>query len=185
MSRWLMVGLSLLLVMAACSSSGNATGRNQAAPGLFDPVQLDEIPDFDEWARVYAACMRGKGWNATIEDDGGVAIDDRTADQRVLAQVDREECNAEMVESGVIPDPRRPPSEEIVRDVYDLALELRACFVENGYAVPEAPSWETFLESTLNSSEEEHPWNPLTALAEVEGVELAREAHLVCEGDSG
>ncbi|NOX23449.1 MAG: hypothetical protein GXP36_10205, partial [Actinobacteria bacterium] len=183
MTRWLMVGLSLMLVMAACSSSDEVTGRNQAAPGLFDPVQLDEIPGPDEWARVYAACMQGKGWNATIEDDGGVAIDDRTSELRALAQVDREECNAEMVESGVIPDPRRPPSEEIVQDAYDVALKLRTCLIENGYAVPAAPSWETFRESMLNSSEERPPWNPLTALGAVEGVELAREAHLVCEGD--
>jgi len=180
--RLLTVLASLLLVAAACSPSGGSGESDAAVPGPSDPVQPSDFPGPEEWARSYGECLRNKGWNVTIEGDG-VGVDAETPEQRAVAAADGKDCDAEMIEAGVVPDPRRPPSEAYVRDLYEAALEYRDCLVSNGYPAPDAPSWESFLDARLNASEGNRSWDPLSLVAEAGDVEVLREAHVLCEGD--
>ncbi len=176
------VVLCAILVMAACSPSGGGDGGDSTVSVTSAPVQRSEFPDPEVWARAYGDCLRKKGWNVTVEG-GTVITDAESSEQRAIATTDGDACDAELVAAGIVPDPNRPPSEEQARAIYEELLETRACLVENGYPVSEVPSFETYLDERLNGSAEDRRWNPLALSGDPGDEEMAREAHLVCEGD--
>ncbi len=181
MPRSLSVAVCALLVVAACSPSGSDDGNDTMAPGLIGPPPSDGVVDVGAEYRAFGECMRDKGWDVTVRE-GSVSVDDTAPGQRAIAAEDAAVCQEMLVETGVSPDPSKPPSEERVRAVYDETLEYRACLVENGYPVSEVPSFEAYLDARLNGSEDDG-WNPLALSGEPGDEAMAREAHIACEGD--
>ncbi len=177
--RTLTVPVALLLVVAACSPAES----DQPGSGLLDPTQAGGLTDIGEEYRAFGECMREKGWDVTVREDG-VAVDDTAPGQRAVAATDATECQETLVAVGISPDPNAPPSEEHVRAVYDAALEIYACLVDNGYPVPDIPSWESYLDTRLSGSEEDR-WSPTSALTELGDDASRREAHVLCADENG
>lgn len=187
----LLVGFVLLA--AACSSSGgearttsapepNAMGTlagtepdSGAAPRPVDPADV---------ARFLGECMRQNGWEVMI-DDAGVEFPPIPDAQVVLREGDLLGCEDALAEAGVTPQEGEPVAVEHVRLDYDIQLETNACLVENGYPVPAIPSWERYLDSVLNGSEEDQ-WSPLSVLFEAAAVgdsSLIEAAIVDCLGE--
>lgn len=174
-----LIVLCVMVIAAACSPAES----DQPGSGLLDPTQAGGLTDIGEEYRAFGECMREKGWDVTVREDG-VAVDDTAPGQRAVAATDATECQETLVAVGISPDPNAPPSEEHVRAVYDAALEIYACLVDNGYPVPAIPSWESYLDTRLSGSEEDR-WSPTSALTELDDDESRREAHVLCADENG
>lgn len=158
------MSLGVVLVVTACSPSNDGAGIQTATTGPADPVQLRQLPDAGVVARALGECMRERGWEVVI-DDTGVEFGPLPDEQDDARKKDMRECDDALVESGVIPDPERPPSDEILRGVYAEELAFSACLVDNGYPVPDVPSWETYRDSWSNGVEED-VWYSMSRLLE-------------------
>jgi len=181
MTPRLCVAVSVLLLVAACSPTGNGNEGERSVPGLTDPVPSGRTVGVGAEYRAFGECMREKGWEVTVGENS-VSVDDTAPGQDVVAAEDAADCQKMLVETGISPDPDVPPSDEQVRAAYERTLEYRSCLVENGYPVSEVPSFEAYLDARLNGSAEDG-WNPLALSGDPGDEVMAREAHVQCEGD--
>lgn len=155
-------------MLGACIASGDEPASSTAPEVKTDsskPVDLDEIPDRETVNLLMANCMADKGWRATcIEGPGGGVRTGEVADeQQSELDADFRECDEQLIADGVIPDPSRPLSDEFVRSIFERDLELHACLIDQGFPVPEAISWETYLEMYRIGEEF---WDPLSRVRE-------------------
>jgi hypothetical protein len=105
------------------------------------PPAATHVDTPQEWGSAYADCLRDKGWEVTIADDGSVtakvpaaqgdAYDDATV-----------ECRA-----GLTITPFDEYTDAQRHDLYDAQVALRSCLVSLDIDLPEPPSYAVFEEA--------------------------------------
>lgn len=96
-----------------------------------------------EFGRVTAECVRDQGFEAKETFDNGISFGDVPEEQGLALNEAVYRCN---VAYPVHPQYREPVTEQQIRVTYDYYVDvLSRCLTREGYQVPPAPSWETFL----------------------------------------
>lgn len=155
MRRSVAITACVVTVFAGCGSP-----RQGAVPADDqDAITLEEVlaVDPDEVHRALAECLRGKGWPATIDEAGGAVVSEVAEGQDLAYDRAMMECQQEAVEAGLVPDPGRPPAEDLVRYFYERDLEYHDCLERHGYPVTDPPSWDRYL--AMSASPHEY-WAP-------------------------
>lgn len=173
----------VLLAIVASSCTGVSDPANVPPTGLSGPVRIEELPGAATMNRLFWECMREKGWQVTLEEGaaGYVTFEDVAEDQESLQTEDDLACTEEINRSGVLPDPRRPPSEELVRLWFDAQVAIAGCLADRGYPTPDIPSWTTYYAVALGggpqTSAEGGRWDPMSLVREAAraGDEKMRE----------
>lgn len=184
--------VGFVLLAAACSSPSGEAGTRVPEPdttGSLGGTEPDSAAaprpvDPADVARFLGECMQQNGWEVMI-DDAGVEFPAIPDEQVILREGDLLVCEDALVEAGFTPQEGEPEAVEHVRLDYDIQLETSACLVENGYPVPATPSWERYLDSVLNGSEEDQ-WSPLSVLFEAAAIgdsSLMEAAIVDCLGE--
>lgn len=93
-------------------------------------------------------CLKDRGWEVTIEWDGGVIADSRTIpiEQKPLYEQDTKECFEEMDARLVLDDSEK-------ERLYNAELATRDCLIELGHEIPGPPTLQTYLDTY-----EDRPW---------------------------
>lgn len=132
------------------------------------------------WMAQIAACLRDKGWDATIEWDGGMQVDTPGGDeQRAALRLDQYACWD--VFGG--PRPFVPPTDAEIQAIYEYwAHDLRDCLIGMGYTIGEPPTEQEFVDSYPRTEGivESGPWSPYLELPENLGPHSWREVNETC-----
>lgn len=124
----------------------------------------------DEYGRVHAECMREQGFDAEETFDGGVSYDAVPPDQAGAQQQALYRCQ---VQYPVHPRFTQPLTEDQIRLVYDHFVGfLVDCLTDEGYEVPAAPSWETFLADYHSQGGAWHPYDAVEPTSDAEWQEI-------------
>lgn len=152
--------LGLVLVAAACSPSNDRTSLGPAP--VPDPrAAQPEITTVSRSSEL-VGCMRARGWDVK-EDGTGLEFTPLSDAQEAARLVDLRECDGTAFESGEGPNSDRVRAIDVIESSYRERRLLTRCLVENGYPVPEVPSWDTFLDTWMTGAEED-VWSPLARL---------------------
>lgn len=165
--------------MAACAG-GSASP--EASTTTFEPIGPEDLADPEVSSRAFAECMTRKGFKATVLENGDVWTDFPN-EQREAELAAATQCQEELVAAGITPDPRRPPSEELLRLEYERELVIVECLAANDYPVSDPPSWDAYLEmrtAELNEEEEIPHWDPLDEVEKTGSEDLVHEAFQAC-----
>lgn len=133
-----LVAASLLITLAAtlvsCSSATDASSGAGA-----DPESFSLSPAADT---VYQ-CLRDRGWDVTINWDGGIEANSSQvpSGQQDLYVSDEKECWA------LIDDRIERMDSEAIADVYKQELATRECLIDHGFDVDPAPSEQQYIDS--------------------------------------
>jgi hypothetical protein len=145
---------------------------------LPDPSYVSFNGTSAEWLQRIAGCLRDKGWDATIEWDGGMHAS-VGPDRQAAFEADKLACWD--VFGG--PPPYVPPTDAQIRAIYDYwAHDLRDCLIGMGYAIGEPPSKQEFLRTYPRTEGvvESGPWSPYSELPENLGPHSWREVNETC-----
>ncbi|MFQ5523651.1 MAG: hypothetical protein ACE5F5_08740 [Acidimicrobiia bacterium] len=167
------------MALAACVG-GSASP--DASTTTLEPIGLEDLADPEVSSRAFAECMTRRGFKATVLENGDVWID-HPNEQREAVRKASDECDQELVAAGITPDPRRPPSEELLRLDYEREVAIVECLAANDYPVSEPPSWDAYLEmrtAELAEEEEIPHWDPLEEVDKTGSEELIHEAYQAC-----
>jgi hypothetical protein len=116
-----------------------------------DDTEFVRFVEPTEYGEVHAACARDQGFGARGTFDGGTEYDVVPEDQGLALHEAIYRCQ---VAYPVHPQYHVPKTEVQIRVIFDYYVnELVPCLVAEGYQVPEAPSWETFLASYETSGQ--------------------------------
>jgi hypothetical protein len=132
------------------------------------------------WMAQVAACLRDKGWDATIGWDGGMHVNNPGGTTTMAAlQEDTYACWD--IYGG--PQPFVPPTDTEIRANYDyVAHDLRDCLIGMGFDISEPPSEEEYL-ATYPRTEgivESGPWTPYDDLPQDLNGHTWREVNETC-----
>lgn len=119
----------------------------------------------DEATSVWAECLRGQGFEATVDWDGGLSLDSQSAEQRPAMLAADFRCRAMY---PVHPKYLQPHTETQIRVVYDYYTKtLAPCLQAKGYDIDPSsiPTWETFL---ANYAAKDGSWFPYDAVTKRE-----------------
>lgn len=97
------------------------------------------------WADTFSACMTQAGWSVSIRSDGGVESE-YPESQRAVYEAQASLC-ADQAGSGAI------PTEEEFGLGYEGLLDDHQCIVNEGYTLPQPPSYQSWREM-------DGLWNP-------------------------
>lgn len=181
------VAVAVVLVSAACGGSGAAptppssgesgpVGTEPTFPwstvtttsfppiygyGDFSAYGYDQVP-WDEVTALELACLRDHG--VSVAPVGATGIRHTgPIEQAPLFEAYSDACHAGLN----VPDESTLTSAGI-ETVYDFWLDQAECLRELGYAVPDAPSRETFVENYPEVDWVPYRWVPIDELAEAE-----------------
>lgn len=158
--RWLVVALVGVLLMTGCTegSVGPAPADTPiAATGL------------REWVAHVVDCLNEQGWaDAAINPDGtGIEMANLPAAQGEAFAAARTTC-----ESQAGPQPNATAlTRDDVAALFDQLVASRACLVDLGYPISEAPSRAAFIDQYFSDRD---PWNPYVELPDLDAAEWAR-----------
>lgn len=133
-----------------------------------------EPPTDGSFGSTMERCMRERGWDLVVTDDGG--FDARyPSEQRNAFDADLEEC---MAKFGYDESPT-PMTEEEATELYDLYLEAADCLDGRGYPPPEPPSRQAFVEDVISSGLPS--WDPYMHLLDAtDSYEKIRQLENAC-----
>ena len=98
----------------------------------------------EEYVLAMVQCLRRHGINASADPRGGIASSHNLAHTDYFALLD--ECEGDLVASGRIYPPAEP-TPEYFAGAYEYNLTLKSCLEGLGFAVPEPPSKDDYIES--------------------------------------
>jgi hypothetical protein len=184
-------GVALLATWRPSVNGTPAAGSNSPGPRstpavrattgivvLPGPSYVPYAGKSEDWLPLIAACLRDKGWDATIEWDGGMSVNVPSGDRSAL-QADEYAC------WGVFGGPPSfaPLTEAEIRALYHYwAHDLRDCLIGMGYTISEPPTEQDFI-ATYPRTEgivESGPWSPYSDLPENLGPHSWREVNETC-----
>lgn len=123
--------LALVLPLSACSASPGG-GANPLA-------------NREDTAKAKAECMADKGWDVTVEGDGGISFSG-TADQLDSYKQALKECNDATGGSDVARDVE--VTDDMLREAYQMQVDTLACLRDEGYdGLSDPPSLQSYLDS--------------------------------------
>lgn len=140
------------------STSALLCGLTLALMGCAPPVAPGyEDADFssmtgDEKSRYLYDCLRDKGWDVTLADDGGIQSEGDSSQNGAFA-ADSTACNAPIRAAAI---PMSAWSQESWDELYQAKKSEADCLAALGYNVPPAPSRDLFIENTLAGNQ----WTP-------------------------
>jgi hypothetical protein len=136
--------LGLALPLVGCSADAPVDDVDTwVAPAWF----AEQAQEREEYQVALQACLDGKGWDLTVNRDGGVDEALTDADMaRLPADVDG--CRLSM---GLPAEPPAPTEEEL-RDHYAKLLDVRECLVAQGIAMAPAQSQDAWLDAEARAS---------------------------------
>ncbi len=123
----------------SATAGQDGTGGTSAAPV--------EITD-GEWIRLVGECLIDRGYNVTINEDeasleSNIGEDPGAVEQYTQAS---ETCEQSLIEQGRLPATGFADEEQAAAEYRRLRL-MADCITQEGYAVPEAPSIDVFVET--------------------------------------
>nr|BFE64558.1 hypothetical protein GCM10020063_090840 [Dactylosporangium thailandense] len=143
----LIVGVAAVAAtLAACGSNGQGNPQAQSSPTKGSLYAA---------AEQMAGCMRGLGWEITIDPNGGWGPTDGIP----VAQKDQYEKDSASCEAKFGYDKPGPPiTREQAEAHYDALVAAGNCIKSLGYDAPQPPSKQKSVESMLSNG---NPlWNP-------------------------
>ncbi len=97
-------------------------------------------------ARWTAECYTSAGWPSRVDPPGSNVVVYEGANAPVFAaSVEKRRCDAEALLRYPYPPP--PQTREEWRRVYQRQLDAAACLESEGYALPDPPSLDAFIDS--------------------------------------
>jgi hypothetical protein len=139
------------VLLAACSTGNN--DNTQAQPALTKGSRY-------EAAEKMAGCMRGLGWDITVDPDGGW----RSTNGIPVAQKDQYEKDTAGCETKFGYDKPPPPlTQEQAEARYDALVAVGKCVKGLGYDTPPPPSKQKSVESMVSSGDP--LWDPYQFVA--------------------
>jgi hypothetical protein len=156
--------LSLVLVVAACSPNDDRGVSSSSQSVDSGAVQLLKPATASRGVAALRECMSARGWDAEV-DGTGLEFPPLSDAQEAARLVDMRMCDGTSVESDETQSWERVRSIDVIASFYREYRRLTRCLVENGYPVPDVPSWDTFLDTWVTGAEED-VWSPLARLHE-------------------
>lgn len=165
MRRRLLAPFVVGLLLGGCGvpdyHSENQDSPSETAPGRETPLPGDALVDRAKEAELNAeyfdrfiACMKEQGMTVNPVEGGGFSIDPGGGGDAALSQAE-DECRATIGE-----DPGYAPvTADEAAMLYDAELFTKKCLENLGYAIPEAPSREEFIETYLQPFTGVSPWS--------------------------
>ena len=135
--------MALLVVAGSCSSSDEDQPVDQSRrPGnAAEGYPLE---------RALVACIQDNGIDAELLPDGSVSSKSGTLSREEWRAL-RELCFQRLEDQGFIV--HEEPSDELTERTYNEYVSLRECLIDQGFAIPELASLESFAanpESVIN-----------------------------------
>ena len=89
-----------------------------------------------------SACLRDRGWEVSITDDGAISISSSSVseEQLDLYRKDAEECG-----EGLLPDPAAFTDEQW-SEMYTAVTNSADCLAKQGYEAPDRPTLQAFID---------------------------------------
>ncbi|WP_431883032.1 hypothetical protein [Micromonospora gifhornensis] len=135
--------------------------RQRGLESVPDDVEFVRFIAHEDYGRVHSECMRQQGFAVQETEDNGLEFHD-PPEQFVPQTQARYRC---MVQYPVHPRYLLPHNEAQIRVMFTYVTEtLAPCLRARGYAVADAPSWETYL-ATYDSDTQYYPYSSVTGLA--------------------
>lgn len=154
MQPWAFWMIVVSLAAAGCSGTEPETAVPVAytEPGWMADVRIQN----EEYGRAGAACLRAEGVEPSAENEFGVIYrgDPNNPDAPIPAEIQAAYDAAVAICSEQVPAPAFAANSPEVE--YDRNLDVRACLIDQGYSMPEAPSREVWVEQFTAGE----PWNP-------------------------
>ncbi|HEY8452598.1 MAG: hypothetical protein FWJ70_16410 [Micromonosporaceae bacterium] len=124
----------------------------------------------DEYGRVHSACLRDQGFEAEETFDGGVQFGDVPSELASAQQQAMYRCE---VMYPVHPRYSLPLTDGQIRVIYDYFVgPLVDCLTAEGYDVPAAPPWETFLADHNSPKGAWHPYDAVDPTTEAQWQQI-------------
>lgn len=127
-----MVALALCVSASACSAS--EPPRSDLADGALSLAPAADV--------VYR-CLTDKGWDVTIDWQGGIEVDSESVpvEQYDIFDADSDACWA------VIDDRVKSMQPEEISEIYDDELTTRECLIDEGYSIDDPPSEQQYIDT--------------------------------------
>ncbi|MET7418231.1 hypothetical protein [Dactylosporangium sp. NPDC005555] len=138
--------VAVAVALAACGASKDENPAIQSTPAK---------GSLYEGAEKMAGCMRGLGWDITVDRDGGW----RSTNGIPVAQKDQYEKDTADCEAKFGYDKPPPPlTQQQAEARYDALVAVGKCVKQLGYDIPPPPSKQKSVESMISSG---NPlWDP-------------------------
>ena len=127
--------LALLFLTIGCSSEESEPVDASRRPGN----KAEGFP----FERAMAACIQDNGIDAELFPDGSVHFDSKGTLSREESRALSDQCHQRLEDEGFIV--HEEPTNESRERNYNEHVALRECLVGLGYAIPELPSFKTFV----------------------------------------
>lgn len=127
--------LAVLFLTSGCSSEESEPVDPSRRPGnAADGFPLE---------RALVACFQDNGIDAELFPNGSIHIDSQGTLSKEEYDALDQLCDQRVEDQGFIL--HEEPTDESRQRNYNDHITLRECLVEKGYAIPELPSFETFV----------------------------------------
>ena len=117
-----------------------------------DTAEIDYVTSEAEADQRYADCMEEKGWEPSVDPNGGVEIGGHESQIEKLT-ADGEECDSRPEMQS------KPWTDEDYRLYYEAVSKVADCVAAAGYDVPEKPSLQVFIDQIKGVASEDQ-WYP-------------------------
>lgn len=138
-------GKAWLRRLVTCAAAGVFVVGCSASPEVTpDPGPTSSAARAADLEREYlqrlGECLTEAGFPATMQDDGGLLVDDGPGDQQASFDAAAESCREQVGEPEVV-----ELDEAELGTLYDLQVEAGRCLEEAGFPAEEMPSRETWV----------------------------------------
>lgn len=164
--RRLLAGLVAVTTLATITGCGGEGTPASPTPGAATTTAADRFAP----QRAVATCLRENGWAVDFsESDGSYEVTGIPEAQASQLQTDELACGEEFLPEAVGASEVTP---EQWTQMYTAELEVAECLRDEGYAVPEAPTEQAFVDSYVSGTGE--PWSPYASVPALDDSEWNR-----------
>lgn len=149
------VGLIVLMTSSCTGSPAPDEASSQTGQPSTSSDGATLSPD-QEYGQLVAQCLRDKGWPVEFNPRDRSTSVDYPAAQEEAYLADRAECDAQF--SDRLEEPLTSPEDPRWQEQYEFHLNSAECLRQEGYSIPEAPSFEVYVEQYLAGAE--NAWLP-------------------------
>lgn len=165
------IGVALaVLIVSGSPHAPSANAQSRFAPG---PPSNPYKTTREEFFLGVKACLEDKGFAVDLDiPEGGITTHETTDEGARNSAVAIHECEIAMDPRRLLPPPR--PSDEQMQAWYGYAVAQLACLRAAGYATPDPPPEQVFIDSGGD-------WDPTKATMDFGGTTVKFEDQRRCE----